>query len=76
MHMWTVQTAGGAEERVEAALLATDGGALIVLSEEGLILRAWAPGQWRTVRHVTGVEAHPAGKSNGKDNVVIGLPRS
>jgi hypothetical protein len=37
------------------------------------MIRAWAPGSWRTARHVSGVEAHPAGKSSGRENVV-GLP--
>jgi hypothetical protein len=75
MPIWTVGTAEGQEERIEADLLATEGGALVALSEDGLLLRAWAPGQWRTVGHVTGVDAHPAGKMRQTSTVVVGLPR-
>jgi hypothetical protein len=76
MHAWTVQLTVDEEEQVEAALLATEGGTLIALSEEGVVLRAWAARNWRTVRLSTCVEAHPAGKGNGKNPVLIGLPRS
>jgi hypothetical protein len=75
MPIWTVGTTEGQDERIEADLLTTEGGALLALSDEGLMLRAWAPGQWRTVGHVTGREAHPAGKAHDHDSVVIGLPR-
>ncbi len=75
MPVWTVQVAGGEDEQVEAGVLATEGGALVALSEEGLMLRAWAPGQWQTVRHVHGVIPNPAGTANGKDTILIGLPR-
>jgi hypothetical protein len=74
MPIWTVGIAEGEDERIEADLLATDGGALVAMSEEGLLLRAWAPGQWRTVGHVTGVDAHPAGKTRPHGSVVVGLP--
>lgn len=73
MPTWIVQIAGVSEERIEAASLVTESGTLVALSEDGLLVRAWAPGSWRTVRHVSGVDAHPAGKSDGADNV-IGLP--
>jgi hypothetical protein len=73
MPTWIVQTSGHDEERVEAGVLATESGTLVALSDEGLMIRAWAPGSWRTARHVSGVEAHPAGKSSGRENVV-GLP--
>jgi hypothetical protein len=73
MSTWIVQIAGVEEERIEAGVLATESGTLVALSDEGLLLRAWAPGSWRTVRHVTGADAHPAGKGRGEDNV-IGLP--
>jgi hypothetical protein len=73
MPVWTVQTVGD-DERVEAGLLAPEGGALVALSEEGLLVRAWAAGQWRTARQLTGVEAHPAGKADGPDAVLVGLP--
>ena len=75
MPVWAVQSADGENEQVEAGLLATEGGALVALSEEGLMLRAWAAGQWRTVRHVHGVHAHPAGTAEGRDHHLIGLPR-
>ena len=75
MPIWTVGTAEGQDERVEADLLTTEGGALLALSDEGLLLRAWAPGQWRTVGHLAGREAHPAGTAHTHDPVVIGLPR-
>ena len=74
MPIWTVQLAGGQEERLEADLLATEGGALVGMSEEGLLVRAWAPGHWQSARHVSGVEAHPAGKGRSEDAVVVGLP--
>ena len=59
MPIWTVQITDGEDEKIEAGLLATEGGALVALSEDGLLTRAWGPGQWRTVRQVTGVDAHP-----------------
>jgi hypothetical protein len=73
MPTWIVQIASVDEERIEAGVLATESGTLVALSDEGLLLRAWAPGSWRTVRHVTGADAHPAGKARERDNV-IGLP--
>jgi hypothetical protein len=76
MPIWTVGTTEGQDERIEADLLTTEGGALLALSDEGLLLRAWAPGQWRTVGHVTGRDAHPAGTSSGHGPVVVGLPRA
>lgn len=84
MPQWTVQVAGGEDERVDAGMLAMEGGALVALSEEGLVIGAWAPEQWRRVRLVAGVEAHPAGRDARtdvladvqlEDNVVVGLPR-
>jgi len=75
MPIWTVGIAEGEDERSEADLLATESGALVAFSEDGVLLRAWAPGQWRTVGHVTGVDAHPAGKSPSGRKVVVGLPR-
>src|SRR3954464_5879483 len=50
MPVWTVQIAGGEDETVEAGMLVTESGALVAMSEECSILRAWAPGQWRTAR--------------------------
>jgi hypothetical protein len=73
MPMWTVRMADGEDEKVEAELLSTDGGTLVALSEEGLLLRAWAAGQWRTVRLVTGPDAHPSGRRDQTDRVLVGL---
>jgi len=75
MSMWTVGRADGVEEQIEADMLATESGALVAFSEDGLLLRAWAPGQWRTAGHVTGVAAHPAGKSAARSSVLVGIPR-
>ena len=75
MPIWTVQITDDEDEKIEAGLLTTEGGALVALSEDGLLTRAWAPGQWRTVRQVTGVDAHPASQSNETDKLLIGLPR-
>jgi hypothetical protein len=74
MSMWTVSQADGVEVQVEADVLATESGALVALTDDGLLLRAWAPGQWQTVGHVTGVAAHPAGKA-GRSPVVVEIPR-
>jgi hypothetical protein len=75
MSMWTVGRADGVDEQIEADVLATESGALVALAEDGLLLRAWAPGQWRTAGRVTGMAAHPAGKATGSGPVVVGLPR-
>jgi muconolactone delta-isomerase len=75
MPMWTVARADGMDEQVEADALATESGALVALAEDGLLLRAWAPGQWQTVGQVTGVAAHPAGKATARGPVVVGMPR-
>jgi hypothetical protein len=69
MPVWTVQTTSGDDERVEAGLLATEGGALVALSEEGLMVRAWAPGQWCTVWHVGGAGA----ATSIRDDVLVGF---
>jgi hypothetical protein len=73
MSMWTVGRADGVDEQIEADMLTTESGALVALSEDGLLLRAWAPGQWQTAGHLTGVAAHPAGKSATRSPVVVGL---
>ena len=75
MPIWTVGRADGMDEQVEADMLATESGALVALSEDGLLLRAWAAGQWRTAGRVTGVAAHPAGKSAARGPVVVDMPR-
>ncbi len=74
MPAWTVQVAEDHDERVEAEMLATEAGALIAFSEEGLVLRAWAPGQWRTVRHLEPAEAFP-GAVGRRDDVLTWIPR-
>ncbi len=75
MPIWTVQITDGGDEKIEAGLLATESGALVALSEDGLLTRAWAPGQWRTVRQVYGVDAHPASRPDDEDTFLVGLPR-
>jgi hypothetical protein len=75
MPMWTVQGAGGADETVEAELMTTDGGALVALSDEGVLLRAWAPGQWRTVQHRADVHRHSPEPAHRGGGVPVGLPR-
>jgi hypothetical protein len=72
MPVWTVQGAGGEDERVEAWGLATESGALVALSEEGLMVRAWAPGQWRTVQQMEEVDVAPVLGVTG--NRLFGLP--
>jgi hypothetical protein len=74
MPMWTVGRSDGMDEQIEADMLATESGTLVALAEDGLLLRAWAPGQWRTAGHVTGVAAHPAGSARSGP-VVVGMPR-
>ena len=76
MPVWTVGIPGGDDETVEAGLLATEFGTLVALSEEGTLLRAWAPGHWRTVRHVGVPCPHPSPRLNGEDTVLVGLPRA
>jgi hypothetical protein len=75
MPMWTVQDAGGEHERIEAGLLVTESGALLALSEEGVMMRAWAPGQWRTVRFVSTAGGHPTGRTSGTGNLLVGVPQ-
>ena len=76
MPIWTVQVTAGEDEEMEAGLLATESGALVALSDEGLLTRAWAPGQWRTVRQVADAGGHrPMGRLDQEDALLIGLPR-
>ena len=72
MPVWTVQITGGESELVEAWALATEAGALVALAEDGLLVQAWAPGQWRTVRHCPVDTAPVDGGRHG--NVLVGLP--
>jgi hypothetical protein len=76
MPIWTVQSSGGQDERVEAGMLATEAGALVALSEEGILVRAWAPGHWSSVRHLGGTEVPRVGEPSERDDVLIGLPRA
>jgi hypothetical protein len=75
MPAWTVQVAEDHDERVEAEMLATEAGALIAFSEEGLVVRAWAPGQWRTVRRLEEAEELRSGEAGARDDVLSWLPR-
>ena len=75
MPAWTVQVAEDHDERVEAEMLATEAGALIAFSEEGLVLRAWAPGQWRTVRHLEEADVLRSGGAGTRDDVLTWFPR-
>ena len=75
MPRWTVGRGDGSDEQIEADMLATESGTLVALAEDGLLLRAWAPGQWQTVGHVTGAAVHPAGASASTGSVVVGMPR-
>jgi hypothetical protein len=72
MPVWTVRIADDREERVEAGLLATENGSLIAMSDEGLLLRAWAPGQWRTAQHCGDTAPQPRGRMHG--SVLVGVP--
>jgi hypothetical protein len=75
MPAWTVQIREDTDERVEAGMLATDAGALIAFSEEGLVQRAWAPGQWQTVRRLEEAEGLCGGEAGARDDVLSWLPR-
>ncbi len=70
MPVWTVGIAGGADETVEAGLLTTEGGALVALSPEGLLVRAWAPGCWDTVTCVAGLLEQP----EAAEPILFGVP--
>ena len=74
MPVWTVQVLGDEDERVEAGMLVCESGALVALSEECLVVRAWAPGQWRTVRHIKEADRHPEAAPSGHESVLVGLP--
>lgn len=74
MPVWSVEIAGGNDEVVEAGLLATEGGALVALSPEGLVVRAWAPGHWETVRCLVGLEVSEPNVTDDVEPVVFGLP--
>jgi hypothetical protein len=73
MPVWKVQVEGGDDEQVEAGMLLLESGALVAFSAESLVVRAWAPGQWRTVQHITGPHEPPDGNGNEGANVVVEL---
>ncbi len=75
MPVWTVQVEGGHDEQVEAEILLVDSGTLIAFSGESLIVRAWAPGQWRTVQHITGGHEPPDSSGDEQANFVVELAR-
>jgi hypothetical protein len=54
MPVWSVQVANGKDQTVEAGMLITESGSLLAMAEDGLLLLAWAPGEWRTVRCIDG----------------------
>jgi hypothetical protein len=70
MPVWTVQLANGEDELVNAGMLVTDSGALVAFTEEGVMVLAWAPGEWRTVRYVT----RPDGAPPRRTRVLVGVP--
>ena len=73
MPVWTVRMPGGEDERIAADLLLVESGALMALSEESLLVRAWAPGEWRTVLQIDGAE--PGQAAEGQAHALVGLPR-
>ncbi len=73
MPIWTVQTAEGEDETIEAGLVATEGGALVALADDGLLTRAWAPGHWRSVHRVADAGALADAP---EETVLYGLPSS
>jgi hypothetical protein len=78
MPVWTVEVAGGGSETVEAGLVGTEFGALVALSDDGLVLCAWAPGQWKAVRLLEDAAPRPTipRPAGNADTVLVGLPRS
>src|SRR3954462_8465988 len=74
MPVWTVQISGGEHEQVEAWALATEAGALVALGEDGLLVQAWAPGQWRTGSHCRQAAASPLDGSRTPGNGLLGVP--
>ena len=77
MPVWTVEIAGDDIETVEAALLGTEFGALVALSDDGLLLRAWAPGRWQAVRLLEDAApgSIPPARTWTADTALVGLPR-
>jgi hypothetical protein len=77
MPTWTVQDSEGRDETIEAGLVATEGGALVALSDDGLLTRAWAPGHWRGARRIGDVSLPDSTDEDDEagDRVLVGLPR-
>ncbi len=49
------------------------------MSEDGLLLRAWAPGRWDTVQCVEGMPPRltdEASSAEGADSLLLGFPGS
>ena len=81
MPLWTVQRADGDHDQVAAGMLAMEGGALLALSDDGLLVQAWPLDQWRTVRLAAAADAAPLGPGADAnvaddfgDTVLVGLP--
>jgi hypothetical protein len=74
MPIWSVQDSDGNDETIEAGLVATEGGALVALTDDGLLSRAWAPGRWRDVRRICGAALPDPADGDG-DRTLVGLPR-
>ncbi|NYJ08565.1 hypothetical protein [Petropleomorpha daqingensis] len=75
MPIWSVQDTQGVDETIEAGLVATEGGALVALTDDGLLLRAWAPGHWRDVRRISSAPADEDDDSVPGTGFLVGLPR-
>ena len=78
MPIWSVQDTQGGDETIEAGLVATEGGALVALTDDGLLSRAWAPGHWRDVRRLCDASGPAPGAEDDSvpsDGILGGLPR-
>ena len=75
MPVWTVRMPGGEDERIAADMLLVECGALMALSEEALLVRAWAPGEWRTVLRIDGAGPDLPVQRDGEAHDLVGLPR-
>ena len=78
MPTWSVQESDGRDEMIEAGLVATEGGALVALTDDGLLSRAWAPGHWRSVRRLCDAgrtEAADEDAGMPAEGILLGLPR-
>ena len=75
MPVWTVRMPGGENERIAAEMLLVESGALMALSEESLLVWAWAPGEWRTVHRIDGADADQAEERHEEAHGLVPLPR-